>query len=108
MQVTTLTEGESILRDYAWWEWNSLLKTYYNPRGEMFIEEMKNRLKGQTAKEIDFYSFERSWMEQTWDEQSYNVVPSGDAINISKEILGKWNFLNDDSLMYNGQIQNHL
>ena len=102
MLVTTWTEGESILRDYAWREWNGLLKTYYKLRWEMFIEEMKNRLKGQTAREIDFYSFERSWMEQTWEEQSYNVIPSGNPINISKEILEKWSFLIDDPMLYNG------
>ncbi|TRX49684.1 alpha-N-acetylglucosaminidase [Fulvivirga sp. M361] len=101
MLITTWTKERSGLGDYAWREWNGLLKTYYKPRWEMFINELRRRLQGAPAQEIDFFNFESKWAAQTWADQSYRVEPTGDGIALARKLIRKWGALPDK---YDGKV----
>ncbi|WP_341216051.1 alpha-N-acetylglucosaminidase [uncultured Wocania sp.] len=108
MLITTWTEEESILRDYAWREWSGLLATYYKPRWELFINELRARIKGEKPKRVDFYTFESQWVMQTWEEQSYATEPTGNQIEFAKYLLEKWGKVIDDSERYVWKLESSL
>jgi hypothetical protein len=43
----------------------------------MFIREMEARLGGETATEINYFAFEKTWSEQ---RSEYSTLPSGDPV----------------------------
>lgn len=102
--ITTWTKEKSGLGDYAWREWNGLIKTYYKPRWEMFIRELRKQLNGEMPQSIDFFSFESGWAAQTWEEQKYPIRAEGNPIKIAKELLKKWSPVIDDNTRYSPPV----
>ncbi len=88
--VTTWNPERSVFRDYGWKEWNGMLRSYYGPRWEMFIGELKRRLAGKRPRKLDFYPFDAAWAARTWEEDPYPWKPSGDPISACREILGRY------------------
>ena len=77
------------LHDYASKEWSGLFEGFYLPRWEMFIREMEARLDGETATEINYFVFEKTWTEQGIE---YSTLPSGDPVATAAAMFVKaWN-----------------
>lgn len=98
--ITTWTEKPSGLGDYAWREWNGLLRNYYRPRWEWFIDGQRMTLEGIMAKRMPMEAAGEEWKAKTWDNDPYPVQPQGDGLAIAKEILAKWGPMLDDPKRY--------
>ncbi len=98
--ITTWNKERSGLRDYAWKEWNGMLRTYYKPRWERFIGELERRLAGGKPKRLDFYPFEAAWAARTWKEDPYPWKPEGDPVKACRKLLEKYGPLLDDRGFY--------
>jgi alpha-N-acetylglucosaminidase len=98
--ITTWTREHSMLGDYAWREWNGLLRNYYRPRWEWFIQGHSMNLKGIMVKRLPMEALETRWTAKTWDNDPYPVEPQGDGLAITKELLAKWGPMLDDPKRY--------
>lgn len=90
MLISTWTETKTMLDNYSWREWNGMLGRYYLPQWQMFIDDLKAKLDGQTPKGIDYFAFRQQWASKSWSEDSYPVEPSADSITQSRKVLKKW------------------
>jgi alpha-N-acetylglucosaminidase len=52
------------LHDYANKEWNGLMKGFYLPRWQQFVQHCTKQLKGEASVEPDYFSFEQTWSSQ--------------------------------------------
>jgi len=52
---------KSTLHDYSNREWNGLMRNFYLPRWEMFVDDCLAKLKGENTTEPDYYKFETNW-----------------------------------------------
>ena len=86
-QITLWSFQDSNLRDYAHKEWSGLLRDFYLPRWEMFINSIQKKMSGQDIDEPDYYAFESSWTKQT---NSYPSKPAGNPIEKSLNIYKKY------------------
>jgi alpha-N-acetylglucosaminidase len=88
--ITTWTPQKSGLNNYAWREWGGLMKNYYKPRWQYFIDDLKLRLNGKNPKRIDFYPSAKTWCLKTLTEDNYPQTPQGDPVATAKEMLKKY------------------
>ena len=95
--ITTWTQEKSMLGDYAWREWNGLLKRYYGARWEFFITDLRRQLDGGPSQKLDFYPLESKWAAQLWEQDSYLTKPQGDPVAIAHELLNRWGPMLDSS-----------
>jgi len=102
--ITTWSEPKTNLDNYAWREWSGLLSTYYKPRWELFINNLKEKMNKGNIKNINLFDFQKKWSNQTWKDQSYPTKPIGNSIKIGLELIEKWSFLIDDPKKYQGKI----
>jgi alpha-N-acetylglucosaminidase len=98
--ITTWTKEKSGLRDYAWREWNGLLKTYYKPRWEFFIADLRSQLEGADSGKTDYFELDSAWASQTWEQQKYPITPVGNQLEIANELITKWSTIIDDAKRY--------
>ncbi|MDE6832044.1 MAG: alpha-N-acetylglucosaminidase [Muribaculaceae bacterium] len=59
------------LRDYAHREWSGLLRDFYRPRWETWINREIAIMDGEQPEEIDFYSLDEKWVK---DRRKYTDV----------------------------------
>ncbi|MDP4185715.1 MAG: alpha-N-acetylglucosaminidase C-terminal domain-containing protein, partial [Bacteroidota bacterium] len=75
------TNTTTNLHEYAHKEWAGLMKDFYLPRWELFIQESQNALKeNRPLKEIDFFTMELKWNQQR------NPYPSKPQTNPLKAV----------------------
>jgi alpha-N-acetylglucosaminidase len=88
--LTTWTEGDSLLRDYANREWAGLLRDFYRQRWERFFDYLGATLTGAAATPPDFPALEAAWVRQR-DAQStqFPIEPAGDPLGIAAELFAK-------------------
>lgn len=60
------------LHDYANKEWNGMMRYFYYPRWQMFINDCMNTLRGEKTTRPDFYNDEVNWAK---DQNMYKAVP---------------------------------
>jgi len=65
------------LHEYANKEWGGMLDSFYLHRWEMFFQELDNRLKGQPATTVDYFTFEKNWARQ---QNSYPTKGAGNFL----------------------------
>lgn len=65
------------VHDDAYKEWPGLLKDYYSPQWEMFVEDLGARLKDKPGREINYPKFEHGWTEE---RKGYPVDPRGGPV----------------------------
>lgn len=65
------------LHEYAHKEWSGLLKDFYLPRWEMFVEELTGELDGKPVGNINYFEFEKKWTEE---EKEYPSAPTGEPV----------------------------
>jgi len=88
--ITTWTSQKTGLSNYAWREWSGLMKNYYKPRWQMFIDELKMRLQGEKPKVVDYYPMGREWCLKTLAVDDYPRTPQGDPVATAREMLEKY------------------
>lgn len=88
--ITTWTPQKSGLNNYAWREWNGLLKNYYKPRWQLFIDNLQSQLDGQSAGRPDFFPADQAWCLKTLKTDGYPTSAQGDPISVSMELLKKY------------------
>ncbi len=74
------------LHDYAHKEWSGLLADFYLPRWEMFIGDLKIRLRGASPATPDYFTFEKHWTEQ---RNLYPAIPMGDAVDAASRAFAE-------------------
>ena len=89
MQLTTwgdraCSDGGK-LHDYAYKEWNGLLRDFYLPRWQAFFEA-EAREPGSGAS-IDWYALEAPWAIRT---DTYPATPQADPIDTAREVFAAW------------------
>ena len=85
----------STLQDYACKQWSGLLRTYYKPRWELFINQTLAQLKEDPKATFDigkFYADTYRWFDvwQASDTLKLASTPSGDPVAIAKEQFAKY------------------
>jgi len=86
--LTTWSEGESSLRDYAHREWAGLVGSYYHDRWQLYFTHLRRQLAGEGSMPPDFFAYESGWAAAT-DPAAvrYATTPSGDPLQISRELF---------------------
>ena len=86
----------SNLQDYACKQWSGLIRSYYKPRWELFLNETLVQLeRNHSTKPFDisaFYNASYAWFS-AWQEDNTQVFatePSGDAVALSKAMYAKY------------------
>jgi alpha-N-acetylglucosaminidase len=89
--LTSWSEEESILRDYAHREWAGLLGDYYHGRWELYFDSLTAELDGGSAVPPDFFAYESAWTRETDpDGTSYASAPVGDSITVAEELYERY------------------
>jgi alpha-N-acetylglucosaminidase len=89
--LTSWSEEESILRDYAHREWAGLLGDYYHSRWELYFDYLTEQLHGGSAEPPDFFAYESAWTRETDpDGGSYVSAPVGDSITVAQELYERY------------------
>lgn len=86
-QITTWSFQNSNLVDYSHREWGGLLDDFYLKRWEMFIQNLSDKLEGENPAELDYYTFEREWTEQTKEFPTSSI---GDSFELADELFEKY------------------
>ena len=81
------------LHEYAHKEWSGLIKDLYQPRWELFFEQLDNELAGKPFKEVDFFAMELKWAQQ---QNRYSTTPKGNYLDVLNEIVA---FINTKSVV---------
>jgi alpha-N-acetylglucosaminidase len=88
--LTTWTDGDSLLHDYAHREWAGLLGDLYRRRWERFFDWVGAQLDGTEAVPPDFAALEAAWVNERDPEATrFPTAPSGDPLAIAGELLVK-------------------
>ncbi len=87
VQITTWGDRAAAnnggLHDYAHKEWNGLLRDFYYPRWQAWIDWQIARMDGISVEEIDFYALEEPWTQQT---NPYPAEAEGDVVETAREV----------------------
>lgn len=79
-QITTWTDYDSKLHDYAHKEWGGLIRDLYLPRWEAWFNYKLALLKGEKVEKPDYFNLEQAWVnngkkyDEPVDTQSINIV----------------------------------
>ncbi len=89
--LTTWTDGDSLLHDYAHREWAGLLGDLYRRRWERFFAYVGAQLAGREAMPPDFAALEREWVnERDPNAAQFPTVPSSDPLAIAAEVFATY------------------
>lgn len=87
VQITTwgnrTAANQGGLRDYAYKEWNGLMRDFYYMRWKTFFDTLKRELEGLPTNKIDFYELEKAW---TLQHNAYSSTAEGDPVNVAREV----------------------
>jgi alpha-N-acetylglucosaminidase len=83
---------KSKLRDYASKQWNGLLKGFYLPRWELFLDRIyqsliNNRHFNKKKFFKDLKEMELAWIGRT---ESYPSEPEGDTLEVAHRLFEKY------------------
>lgn len=89
--LTSWSEAESILRDYAHREWAGLVGDYYYGRWKLYFDYLDATLNGEAVDPPDFFAYESGWAAETDPEgRDYPTAPTGDSLDIATELFDKY------------------
>ncbi|MBB6107915.1 alpha-N-acetylglucosaminidase [Mucilaginibacter lappiensis] len=91
--VTLWGDKESGLREYSNRQWAGLIKGYYKPRWELFLDQLnKSLISGAPFDEPAFDKQVKDW-EWQWvnkHDNSYSDATKGNSVDLSKQLFGKY------------------
>ncbi|MBW2189206.1 MAG: alpha-N-acetylglucosaminidase [Deltaproteobacteria bacterium] len=89
--LTTWSEDESGLREYAHREWAGLVGDYYHGRWKLYFEHLTDQLAGGSSSPPDFFAYESAWTRQTDPlAEDYPAAASGDSVAIAVELFERY------------------
>lgn len=94
--ITTWSDKDMVLNDYASRTWAGLTKTFYKTRWKIFFDSVDSALDNGTEfgeKESKAYQNVVTTFEKTWWEQrlgNFTAEPVGDSKTIAKELFEKY------------------
>jgi alpha-N-acetylglucosaminidase len=95
--ITTWTHELNDVNDYSCREWGGLMKDYYLPRWEKFIQFQLSLLQGETAVAPDYFQFEKQWALQ---QNVYPTIQKEKELAVIAELFEKYkNIYEADSLL---------
>ncbi|KAF9350742.1 hypothetical protein BGX26_011142 [Mortierella sp. AD094] len=89
--------GQKGLADYASKEWGGLVKAFYYPRWEIFVDRLTTAV--QNNQKLDYKAYladslklEASWLNETSDDNNltYPVEPVEDTTEVAQDIWVRW------------------
>ena len=91
--IITVWARPSILVDYAGKQWNGLMRDYYLPRWQMFIDATIDELK--SGKPANLEDLKRKWRAFEWQYATttggdYPARPRGDTYAMSRAMFNKY------------------
>lgn len=85
------------IRDYASKQWGGLIRSYYVPRWQRFVEYTLNSTTspngGNAALDASLRAFEEAWQFETWGEkpgESYAPPRKGEFLRTIAEVVARW------------------
>ncbi len=81
--ITVWTFELNDVNDYSYREWNGLLKDYYLPRWQQYIQYCRDQLSGADKPLPDFFNFEKTW---TYETKTYADKPAGGEVTTVKDL----------------------
>lgn len=91
-QLTLWGARDSGLHGYAQKQWAGMMKGFYRPRWERFLERLNQAL--AAGKQLDMAAWEqemRDWEEQwTHGTEAYATQPTGDSLAMARRLYAKW------------------
>lgn len=75
------------LRDYAHREWSGLLRDFYYPRWQAWIDARLAELDGADPAPIDFYSMDDKWVNS---RHHYPLSSGADEVAVALDVAGKF------------------
>ena len=94
--ITTWSDKDMLLNDYASRTWNGLVRTYYKVRWEKFFAAVESAMDADGSfDEEDYAAFSdevTAYEKQWWDERLYDFpsTPAGDAKAVAAELYAKY------------------
>ena len=91
MQITFWgpdSNSKTDLHEYAHKEWSGLIQDLYEPRWQLFFEQLDHELAGKPFAAVDFFAMELKWTQQ---QNEYSTTPKGNYLDVLNEIVA---FLN--------------
>ena len=83
------TNSATDLHEYAHKEWSGLIKDLYEPRWQLFFEQLDNEMAGKPNFEVNYFAMELNWANQL---NKYSTKTKGDYLQVIKKIT---EFLDD-------------
>lgn len=78
------TNSATDLHEYAHKEWSGLIKDLYEPRWQLFFEQMDNEMAGKPTVEVDYFAMELKWANQL---NKYSTKTKGDYLQVIKRVI---------------------
>jgi alpha-N-acetylglucosaminidase len=90
-QITLWGPPNSWLHDYACKQWSGLLASFHAKRWAAFIRKLDEALAANRALDAEAFDKEMQAFEDAWTRgtEEYPSRPSGDAVEIARQILAK-------------------
>lgn len=86
-QITTWTDYDSKLHDYAHKEWGGLMRDLYLPRWEAWVNYKLALLNGEQKSAPDYFNLEKNWVN---GNARYDTALSGNPIDIVEALYTKY------------------
>ena len=87
--IGTWTVQATNLRDYGHKEWGGMLKDYYYPRWNAYLDYLSQQLDGKDVQEPDLYPGERAWVESHNVYQVSGAHPVKTALKMFEKYYNK-------------------
>ena len=89
--LTTWTEGDSLLHDYAHREWAGLLGSLYYTRWQRYFDYLAGQLAGAAGAPPSFFAIESAWVNDTDPSgTTFSAVPAGSSTDVGAELFAKY------------------
>lgn len=90
--ITLWGDRESRLHDYARKEWSGVMKGFYLPRWELFVQHLDRSLREETPFDPKTFDREVKILEEEWTRRtdSYPAVPKGDSVALVQKLFAKY------------------
>jgi alpha-N-acetylglucosaminidase len=75
------------LHDYSCREWSGMIRDFYIPRWQVFINDLRGQLNGDQPRQTDWYQMELSWVNK---RNSFSDKPTGNSLEIARRLLNKY------------------
>ena len=97
-QITLWGAADSVLHDYAAKQWAGLIRDFYLPRWEQFLDRLDRAITEDVSFDADGFDRDMQIWEEAWthQDQTYPTTPQGDAVALARRFWAKYRDLLPD------------